>query len=205
MKTPYKHIYSVLRLNRFIVLSVIIIAFTSSTISLYQVRKVHREMLDKAFAVDSEGGVIPLQLVDQKENLEVEAKAHLESFHRYFYDLNTSNYEANLEKSLWLGNQSVDEVYRQKKTDGVYNRLLQYSLVQEVTKISSEIDLSNAPYTFRTTIQFEINRGSITDRYELLTSGALIRVDRHFPRNPHGLLITDYFENSLKKLSDESL
>jgi len=204
MKTPYRHIYRILRLNRFIVLSVIIIAFTSSTISLYQVRKVHQEMLNKAFAVSNDGTVIPLKLVDQKENMEVEAKAHLEAFHRYFYDLNTSNYESSLEKSLWLGNQSVDEVYRQKKADGVYNRLLQYSLVQKVTEIHSQVDLSTEPYKFKTTVHFEINRGSITDRYELTTSGALLKVERHFPRNPHGLLITNYFENSLKKLDHES-
>lgn len=204
MKTPYIHIYKVLRMNRFIVLSVIIIAFSSSIISLYQVRKVHQEMLDKAFAVSNDGTVIPLQLVDQKENLEVEAKAHLEAFHRYFYNLNTSNYESSLEKSLWLGNQSVDEVYRQKKADGVYNRLLQYSLVQKVTEIQSQVDLSIEPYEFNTIVHFEINRGSITDRYELTTSGALLKVERHFPRNPHGLLITNYFENSLKKLEDEN-
>lgn len=203
MKTPYVDIYKVLRLNRFIVLSVIIIAFSSSIISLFQISKVHQEMLDKAFAVDANGMVLPLKLTDQKDHLRVEALSHLELFHRYFYDLNTSNYETNLEKALWLGSESVDEVYRQKRADGVFNRLLQYSLVQKVTGIDSKIDLSQAPYIFQSTIHFEINRGSITDRYELVTSGELIRVDRHFPRNPHGLLITNYFENTLKKLEDE--
>lgn len=203
MKTPYTHIYNVLRLNRFIVLSVIIIAFSSSMISIYQVRKVYQEMLDKAFAIDSNGMVIPLKLTDKKEHLVVESLSHLDLFHRYFYGLNTSNYESNLEKALWLGNQSVDEVYRQKREDGVYNRLLQYALVQKVTRLDSKIDMTKAPYAFKTKVHFEINRGNITDKYELLTSGELIRVDRHFPRNPHGLLITNYFENSLKKLNDE--
>ncbi|MDP5361695.1 MAG: hypothetical protein NWP79_06055 [Paracoccaceae bacterium] len=35
-----------------------------------------------------------------------------------------------------------------------------------------------------------------------LMFGNLIRVDRHFPNNTHGLLITNFFENSLKKLTD---
>jgi len=55
-----------------------------------------------------------------------------------------------------------------------------------------------------TTTIFEINRGSIIDTYELVSSGNLIPVDRNFPNNPHGLLITEYFENTIKKLSDES-
>lgn len=204
MKTPYMHIYKILRLNRFVVLAVLLICFASSVISMIQVRKAYKELLNKAFVVNSDGSVVPISLVDQRENLEVEARAHLELFHRYFYDLSTSNYEAHLEKALWLGNSSVDETYRQKKADGVYNRLLQYSLVQRVTSIQSELDLSAAPFAFRTIVHFEVNRGSITDKYELITTGHLVRVDRNFPKNPHGLLITDFFENSLKKLQDDN-
>ena len=91
-----------------------------------------------------------------------------------------------------------------KKSDGVYNRLLQYSLVQKVLRIESEIEISQEPYTFRTTTLFQINRGKVTDTYELVTTGNLIHVDRNFPKNTHGLLITDYFENSLKKVQDEN-
>lgn len=204
MKTPYLHIYKVLRLNRFIVLSVIIIAFGSSVISLFQVRKVQQEFLNKAFVVSNEGTVVPVSLVEENENLEVEARAHLDQFYRYFYDLNTSNYKSNLEKALWLGNQSIDDIYRQKKADGVYNRLLQYSLVQQVQSITTDLDLSGSPYSFTSTMELYVNRGATTDRYQLVTSGNLIKVDRQFPRNPHGLLITNYFENSLKKIENET-
>lgn len=203
MKTPYYSIYKVLRLNRFIVLSVVIIAFASSTFSLVEMRRAHREMLSKAFAVQNDGTVLPLKLRSQKENLKVEVLAHLDQFHRYFYDLNTSNYEAHLEKALWLGNSSVDEVYRQKKADGIYNRILQYALVQKVNQITSRVDLSREPYTFSTRVRFKVNRGEITDHYILQTSGELIRVERNFPKNPHGLLITHFFENSLKQINDE--
>ncbi len=204
MKTPYTHIYKVLRLNRFIVLSVLLMAFFSSLISLYQVRQVQQNFLDKAFAISPDGGVLPLELVSQKEQLAVEVKSHLDQFHRYFYDLNTSNYKENIAKALWLGNSSVDQVYRQKKTDGVYNRLLQYSLVQRVTKVESTVNLTEVPYSFEVTTWFEINRGSSTEKYQLVTSGELIRVDRSFPNNPHGLLITNFFENQLIKQPDEN-
>lgn len=204
MKTPYTHIYSILRLNRFIVLSIILIAFGSSLISVFQVRKIQQDFLEKAFVVSNDGAVIPLNLVEEKENLEVELQAHLAQFYQYFYDLNTSNYKSNLEKALWLGNQSVDEVYRQKKADGVYNRLIQYSLIQQIQDVETELDLTNNPYSFRSVIRFQVIRGNTTDHYQLVTTGNLIQVERQFPRNPHGLLITNYFENSLKKLKDES-
>lgn len=201
-KTPYKNIYNVLKLNRFIVLAVVIGATLTCVVSVFLVVKLHKDMVNTAFAVSTEGSVIPLKLVNQQENLEVEALEHLQLFHRYFYHIDASNYEKHLEKALWLGNSSVDALYRQKKADGVYNRLLQYSLVQRVISISSKVNIQKKPYTFETTTIFEVNRGSIIDTYELKTSGNLIHVDRHFPNNTHGLLITNFFENSLRKIDN---
>jgi len=204
MKTPYKNIYNVLKLNRFIVLGVLVLALLSSTFALWMAYSTNQKALNSAFAINTDGSIIPLKLVTQKENFRVEALAHLDLFHNYFYNIDASNYESNLKKALWLGNSSVDNLYRQKKADGVYNRLLQYSLVQKVLSIDSQIEEQNGTYVFRTVTVFEINRGSIIDTYELVSTGNLIMVDRNFPNNPHGLLITNYFENTLKKLNDKN-
>lgn len=202
MKTPYKNIYSVLKLNRIIVLVVVIGAALTCIVCILSVIKLHNETVNNAFVVSTDGNVIPLKMVRQQENLEVEILSHLELFHTYFYHIDASNYEKHLEKALWLGNSSIDALYRQKKADGVYNRLLQYSLVQKVLKVESKIDIQQEPYQFETTTAFEINRGSVTDTYELVTTGNLINVDRNFPKNTHGLLITNFFENKLKKLEN---
>ncbi len=204
MKTPYKNIYTMLKLNRFIVLIVVIGAVLTCIVSILMVVKLHKESVNNAFVVNSNGSVIPLKLVSQQENLEVEALAHLELFHTYFYHIDASNYEKHLEKALWLGNSSVDALYRQKKADGVYNRILQYSLVQRVISIDSNVDIQKEPYKFETKTVFEINRGSIVDTYELTTTGNIIHVYRNFPKNTHGLLITNFFENTLKKLDYEN-
>ncbi len=202
MKTPYKNIYTILQQNRLIVLTVVIGAVLTSIVSILMVVKLHKETVNNAFVVNTDGSVIPLQLVSQHENLEVELLAHLELFHTYFYHIDASNYEKHLEKALWLGDSSVDALYQQKKADGVYNRILQYSLIQKVLRIDSKIDITQEPYRFESTTIFEINRGSITDTYELTTSGNVMHVDRNFPNNTHGLLITNFFENKLKKISN---
>ena len=203
MKTPYQNIYSVLKLNRFIVLAVVLCSMGCSVFAIWMAISTRNKALNSAFAINTDGSIIPLKLVTQKENFQVEALAHLELFHTYFYNIDVSNYEKNLEKALWLGNSSVDNLYRQKKAEGVYNRLLQYSLVQKVLTIDTQLEERDGSYHFRTTVVFEINRGSIVDTYELVTTGKLLIVDRHFPHNPHGLLITEYFENSLRKISPE--
>ena len=202
MKTPYKNIYNVLKLNRFIVLVVVIGAVLTCVVSVFMVMKLHKQTVNNAFMVNVDGSAIPIKLVSQKEYLEVEALAHLELFHTFFYHIDASNYQKHLEKALWLGNSSVDALYRQKKADGVYNRLLQYSLLQKVLSIESEISIQKEPYGFETKTVFEINRGSIIDTYELTTTGNLIHVDRNFPNNTHGLLITNFFENTLRKLEN---
>ncbi|GMN08427.1 hypothetical protein MTsPCn5_38160 [Croceitalea sp. MTPC5] len=205
MKTPYKNIYEVLKNNRFIVLAVVAMSMLSTLVSSIVSYKMYDKALNGSFAIGNQGEVIPLQWVQQKENLEVEALEHLRLFHNYFYDLDPANFENNIEKALWLGDSSVDNVYRQKKADGVFNRLMQYSLVQKVISIESEIDLAKEPYAFSTKTVFQINRGTMTDTYEMVTTGALIHLEnRHFPKNTHGLLITNYFENTLKKIDYEN-
>lgn len=204
MKATYKNITDILQLNRFIVLAVVVLCLITSSFSLWMVFRFNRTMLGSAFAVNTDGSVIPLKLVSERENLEVEALSHLQLFHEYFYGLDESNYTKHLEKALWLGDSSVDEAYRQKKADGVYNRLLQYSLVQRILKIDIVLELTNGGNaSFEVTTLFEIDRGSVTDRYQLITTGKLIHVDRNFPHNTHGLLITDFFENSLRKLDKQ--
>ncbi|RIV31509.1 conjugal transfer protein TraK [Flagellimonas lutimaris] len=200
MKTPFKNIQVQLRLNRWVVLSVVIASGLVTVVALILMAKIHREALDNAFIINGNGNVIPLVWADQKQNMEVEALAHLEQFHRWFYGVDAGSYERNMERALWLGNATVAEVYQQKKANGFYNRLLQYSLVQKVERIDSKIAVQQDSMTFRTRIIIEINRGSVTDVYELVTTGRLIPVERNFPHNPHGLLITDFFENSLRKI-----
>lgn len=204
MRTNYKNITDILRLNRFVVLAVVILCLCTGALSLWMAHRANRMLLENAFAVNTDGSVIPLKLVTQQENLEVEARSHLQLFHSYFYGIDGSNYERNLEKALWLGDSSVDEAYRQKRADGVYNRLLQYSLVQNISGIAIELKITkegNASFEVETL--FEIDRGAVTDRYQLITTGNLIHVDRHFPYNTHGLLITDFFEKSLHKLQNK--
>ncbi|SNY99538.1 conjugal transfer protein TraK [Flagellimonas pacifica] len=203
MKNTYKNISDILRLNRFIVLAVTALCLLTSGFSLWMAHQAQRTLLESAFAVNTDGSVIPLKLVKQRENLEVEARSHLQLFHQYFYGIDESNYEKNLEKALWLGDSSVDEAYRQKRAEGVYNRLLQYSLVEKIIDIEIQLNLSDEPYGFQVETLFEIDRGSVTDGYQLITTGKLIHVDRHFPNNTHGLLITDFFEKSLRKLENQ--
>ena len=175
MKKIYRNITDILRLNRFIVLAVVILCLLTSGLSLGLLHHYQEKLLNSAFAIGANGTVVPLKLVDRKDKREVEALAHIDRFHRLFYGI-----------------------------DGVYNRLVQFSLRQQIDRVDIELDLNSEPYGFKTRTLFEVHRGTITDRYQLDTSGKLITVDRNFPHNPHGLLIIDFYEDSLRKLEPQT-
>jgi len=203
MKFSYQNIHSLFRINRLIVISVVVMAFASSGVSTWMTYRIHRDALQNAFAIDASGAVVPLSWEAQSANREIEALAHLEQFHRLFYGIDAATFEQHLERALWWGDTSVNELYKQKKSEGLYNRLLQYSLVQKVVSIESRLEPGDNRIPFTTRLVFDLRRGEVTDTYELITTGVLIPVERQFPRNPHGLLITEFFEKSLKKLSNE--
>lgn len=203
MKFSYQNIHTLFRINRLIVISVVIMAFASSGVSTWITYRIHRDALQNAFAIDASGAVLPLSWEAQSANREIEALAHLEQFHRLFYGIDAATFEQHLERALWWGDASVNELYKQKKSEGLYNRLLQYSLVQKVVSIESRLEPGDNRIPFTTRLVFDLRRGEVTDTYELITTGVLIPVERQFPRNPHGLLITEFFEKSLKKISNE--
>jgi hypothetical protein len=199
MKFSYQNIHNLFRINRIIVISVVVMAFASSGVSAWMTYHIHREALSNAFAIDTSGAILPLSWEEASKQREVEALAHLEQFHRLFYGIDAATFEEHLERALWWGDQSVNELYKQKKSDGLYNRLLQYSLVQKVVSIESHLQPEKEQLPFTTRLVFELRRGETTDTYELITTGVLIPVERQFPHNPHGLLITNFFEKSLQK------
>lgn len=205
MKNPYPNIYEVLNRHRWIVLTVVIGSFVTVLGCVGMVLFQMKENKEHVFVLSPEGMVIPLKWEALQSYSTVEAQAQLDQFHRLFYGLEAGNYQQRIEQALWLGDQTVAEVYQQKRAEGVFNRLLQYSLVQRVLSVTSEVSADGTAFGFRTQVVFEIKRGTVTDTYELYTTGNLIHVDRSFPENPHGLLVTNFFEQSLRKLTAEEV
>lgn len=203
MKTPYKNIYTVLGTNRQIVIAALSVALLSIVFSLVFVFLMYKRTVNSSYAINLDGSVLPMKLIETKESFDIEVMNNLDIFHRYFYDLNANNYETQLEKALWLGNESVDAVYRQKKAEGVYNKLVQFNLIQRVTDISTQIDTRTQPFQFMTVVNFEVSRGTTIDLYQVITKGNLVKIDRNYPHNPHGLLITNFYEDQLKRINNE--
>jgi len=61
-----------------------------------------------------------MKWMQRDENIKVEIKDHLEKFHTYFYQYDAFNVEKSLEKSLWFGGNSIEQLYIKRKMTAVY-------------------------------------------------------------------------------------
>jgi hypothetical protein len=146
--------------------------------------------------MDTNGEVIPMKWMQRDENIKVEIKDHLEKFHTYFYQYDAFNVEKSLEKSLWFGDNSIEQLYIKRKNDGWYTKVSNYGIKQTIEILPENIEVqgNNEPYSFRVKAILSITQDEQTVRYSFETTGLIIFVSRNYPLNPHGLLITRFAE-----------
>jgi hypothetical protein len=137
-----------------------------------------------------------MKWMQRDENIKVEIKDHLEKFHTYFYQYDAFSVEKNLEKSLWFGDNSIEQLYIKRKNDGWYTKVSNYGIKQTIEILPENIEIqgNKEPYSFRVKAVLSITQDEQTVRYSFETTGLIIFVSRNYPLNPHGLLITRFAE-----------
>lgn len=127
---------------------------------------------------------------ERKDNIPVEAKDHIKTFHQFFFTLDPDDkaIKVTISKALYLADESAKRIYDNLKENGFYSGLISGNINQTIQIDSVTVDINEYPYHFwcygRQTI---IRPTSITLR-SLITEGALRNVSRS-DNNPHGFLI----------------
>ena len=196
MEKPKLDIYKTLIVNRLVVWGLVTAFIVSSAIFAFSLNNLYSRQLNTVLVLDSNGEVIPMKWMQRDENIKVEIKDHLEKFHTYFYQYDAFNVEKSLEKSLWFGDNSVEQLYIKRKNDGWYTKVSTYGIKQtiEILPENIEIEGNKEPYSFRVKAILSITQDEQTVRYSFETTGLIIFVSRNYPLNPHGLLITRFAE-----------
>ncbi|MBK7625590.1 MAG: conjugal transfer protein TraK [Bacteroidales bacterium] len=198
MDKPKIDIYKTLIINRLVVWGLLISFVCSSAIFAFSINNLYTKQLNTVLVLDSNGEVIPMKWMQRDENIKVEIKDHLEKFHTYFYQYDAFNVEKSLEKALWFGDNSIEQLYIKRKNDGWYTKVSSYGIKQTIEILSENIEIlgNNEPYSFRVKAGLSITQDDQTVRYSFETTGLIIFVSRNYPLNPHGLLITRFAENN---------
>jgi len=196
MEKPKIDIYKTLIINRLVVWGLMISFVCSSAIFAFSINNLYAKQLNTVLVLDSNGEVIPMKWMQRDENIKVEIKDHLEKFHTYFYQYDAFNVEKSLEKALWFGDNSVEQLYIKRKNDGWYTKVSNYGINQRIEILPENIEIqgNSEPYSFRVKAILSITQDEQTVRYSFETTGLIIFVSRNYPLNPHGLLITRFAE-----------
>ena len=127
---------------------------------------------------------------DRRDNIPVEARDHIRSFHQDFFTLDPDEkvINANLGRALYLADVSAKRQYDNLKETGYYANVIAGNVSQDIDIDSIHLDMNSYPYYFRCYATEKIVRPSSLVTRDLLTEGWLRNTNRS-DNNPHGFLI----------------
>jgi conjugative transposon TraK protein len=136
------------------------------------------------------GKVLEAIATDRKDNLAVEARDHIRTFHELFFTLAPDEkvIQTNLAKALYLADASAKDEYDNLRENGYFANMIAGNVSQQLKIDSIAVDLRSYPYPFRCYGVQNIFRTSSTVSRSLITEGELRSISRS-DNNPHGFLI----------------
>ncbi len=184
-----KNIDTAFRHVRSFTLVVIIGCVLICCFALYKSFSLVSQMQSKIYIL-ANGKALEAYASERKDNIPVEAKDHVKTFHKLFFTLDPDDtvITENITKALYLADGSAKRAYDDLKENGYYAGLISGNVNQTIVVDSVAVDINEYPYKFRCyATQSIVRPTSITTR-SLVTDGALRNVSRS-DNNPHGFLI----------------
>lgn len=165
--------------------------------ALYKSFSLVMKMQSKIYIL-ANGKALEAYASERKDNISVEAKDHVKTFHKLFFTLDPDDkaIQANVTKALYLADGSAKRVYDDLKENGYYAGLISGNVNQTIAVDSVAVDINEYPYRFRCYATQSIVRPTTITTRTLITEGGLRNISRS-DNNPHGFLIErwDTIEN----------
>lgn len=136
------------------------------------------------------GKILEAVAGERRDNIPVEARDHIKTFHQYFFSLDPDDkvIQANITKALYLADGSAKRMYDNLKENGYYSNVISGNISQTITVDSIQVNLDEYPFYWRCYATEKITRSTSIVTRDLITEGYLRSVSRS-DNNPHGFLI----------------
>lgn len=197
--------FTVLKKNNTTVWVVGCIAILSILGSLFFAYTVYKDSTNNIYSINEKGELIPLKKLDIQNADLIQAKANLELFIDQYYNLDALSMKRKRERVLWLVGQQPSLIVKDRASKGYFDEFLSIAgltqnaeILQQTLKISKD-----APYTAEFVVRIQRINGGVSEFYNSTIKIKMERVNRNFPYNPYGLLITQFSE-SLQKVDYKS-
>jgi conjugative transposon TraK protein len=199
-----KNIDTAFKLVRSFTFLIIIASIMFCGFVLFKSYRLISEMQSKVYIL-SNGKALEAFAADRKENIPVEARDHIKSFHRLFFTLDPDEkvIQANVTKALYLSDNSAKREYDNLKENGYYANIIAGNISQQINVDSIAVETIVYPYHFRCYATQSIIRTTSIVTRSLITEGNLRSVSRS-DNNPHGFLIEKWSTIENKDLKIEN-
>jgi len=187
-----KNIDTAFRQLRTLTIVIVSLCFLLSTYAVYKGFASVQTSNDKIYLL-ANGQAVKANLSSRSENLAVEARDHVKTFHRLFFTLDPDDkaIKENITQALYLADGTAKQAYDDLQEKGFYTSIISGNISQRINIDSVEVDVNTQPYKFNCFATQEIIRSTNTLKRKLLTSGTIREVSRS-DNNPHGFLIQQW-------------
>ena len=186
------------------------VSITALTVSLFMVLagfgfayQLIKESRKSLYVLDNSVPVLVKQ-TDELLNRPVEYRSQVELFHRLFFTLAPDDQyiKDNIEKSLYLIDDTGKKEYTNLREKGFYNQLISSNSMVTVTTDSIQINSNERKFMYFG--KQMINRKTALIVRKLITEGRFEDIVRS-PNNPHGVLLKDWRIIDNSEISNLSL
>ncbi|WP_313598208.1 conjugative transposon protein TraK [Epilithonimonas vandammei] len=173
------------------------VSITALTVSLFMVLagfgfayQLIKESRKSLYVLDN-GVPVLVKQTDELLNRPVEYRSQVELFHRLFFTLAPDDQyiKDNIEKSLYLIDDTGKKEYTNLREKGFYNQLISSNSMVTVTTDSIQINSNERKFMYFG--KQMINRKTALIVRKLITEGRFEDIVRS-PNNPHGVLLKDW-------------
>ena len=185
-----KNIEKRIKINKAISISAIVFALLLVIAGFVFAYALIQDSRKSIYILDN-GVPVLVKQTDEMLNRPVEYKSQIEFFHRLFFTLapDDSYIKENVEKSLYLIDDSGKKEYANLREKGFYNQLISSNSMVTIHTDSIKLDIEKMRFMyFGTQI---INRKSSMIKRKLITEGFFQNIIRS-PNNPHGVLLKNW-------------
>ena len=185
-----KNIEQKIKINKAVSIASILFAVVIVIVGFVFAYQLIQDSRKSLYVIDN-GVPILIKQTDELLNRPVEYKSQVELFHRLFFTLAPDDryIKENVEKSLYLIDDSGKKEYTNLREKGFYNQIISGNSLVTVRNDSIKLDLPNKKFIYYGTQM--INRKNSLIIRKLITEGNFEDMIRS-PNNPHGVLLRNW-------------
>ena len=185
-----KNIEQKIKINKAVSIASILFAVVIVIVGFVFAYQLIQDSRKSLYVIDN-GVPLLIKQTDELLNRPVEYKSQVELFHRLFFTLAPDDryIKENVEKSLYLIDDSGKKEYTNLREKGFYNQIISGNSLVTVRADSIKMDLPGKKFIYYGTQM--INRKNSLIIRKLITEGNFEDMIRS-PNNPHGVLLRNW-------------